>query len=232
MISNKLKNTEYTYTSISETVTKALTDAILKGQLKPGDQLVEMELQKYFKISRSPLREAYRELEKRGLLEIIPRKGTFVKKITKVDILENFPVRAVLEGLAAKISYNRMSEKQIQNLEQIYLKMKKAIEHDKLDIYWKQHRYFHYLFIDACGNQLLIKQLETLRTHMMLYSISYNYFSEDFNKTLNEHKRLLEMFKSSRTDVNRLESYVRSHIEKALPFFIKYIESVNMEERA
>lgn len=89
-------------TVLVENIYEILTDAIVKGVFKGGDQLVEAELRKQFGVSRSPIRESFRILEKKGLVEILPRRGAFVKKITARDIEEHFPVRSILEGLAAR----------------------------------------------------------------------------------------------------------------------------------
>jgi DNA-binding GntR family transcriptional regulator len=86
---------------LAQQVSQVLTDAILDGRLASGEQLVETKLQAEFGISRTPLREAFRELEKRGLVEIFPRRGAFVRQLSRQDIDDNFPVRAALEGLAA-----------------------------------------------------------------------------------------------------------------------------------
>ncbi|MFH1090070.1 MAG: GntR family transcriptional regulator, partial [Pseudomonadota bacterium] len=83
MISAKIKKYTFKPSVIGEQISRVLTEAILEGILKGGDQLVELELQKHFGISRSPLREAFRDLEKKGLVVIVPRKGTFVKQITR-----------------------------------------------------------------------------------------------------------------------------------------------------
>ena len=73
---------DFKHTALVDRVSETLAQAILEGVLKGGDQLVEARLQKRFGVSRSPLREALRDLEKKGLVDIIPRKGTFVKTVT------------------------------------------------------------------------------------------------------------------------------------------------------
>ena len=101
-LTGKIKDLRFRPHVLGQQVSHILTEAILEGVLKGGDQLVEAELQKQFGISRSPLREAFRDLEKKGLVFIIPRKGTYVKQLSRKDIEDNFPVRAMLEGLAAQ----------------------------------------------------------------------------------------------------------------------------------
>ena len=103
-----------------------LADLILDGTLPPNRQLVETELQKQLGISRSPLREAFRELEKKGLVVIVPRKGTHVREMTRKDIAENFPVRAALEGLAAREAYQRMTPANLREMAEVLGRMKEA----------------------------------------------------------------------------------------------------------
>ncbi|MFO7971698.1 MAG: GntR family transcriptional regulator, partial [Desulfobacterales bacterium] len=91
--------------SLVDQISQALRESILTGRIKGGDQLLEDKLKDEFGVSRTPLREAFRILEKEGLIEIMPRKGSFVRGITRQDIEENFPVRAILEGLAARLAY-------------------------------------------------------------------------------------------------------------------------------
>ena len=82
-LSERIKENFFRPTVLVERVSRILTEAIVEGALKGGDQLIEADLKEQFGISRSPLREAFRDLEKKGLVEIKPRKGTFVKKITR-----------------------------------------------------------------------------------------------------------------------------------------------------
>ncbi len=79
-LSEKLKQTGFKQTPIVEQISIILTDSIIEGDLKGEEQLIEAKLQEQFGISKSPLREAFRVLEKNGFVEIIPRRGTFVRK--------------------------------------------------------------------------------------------------------------------------------------------------------
>ncbi len=142
--------------SLVEEVSRVLREAILEGTLRGGEQLVEAKLQEQFGVSRSPIREALRDLEKRGLVEIVPRKGAFVRTISSRDIEENFPVRAVLEGLAAKEALDKLQPQQMRDMEGALEKMRGAVGAKDGKSYWEYHRFFHETFIGACGNQLLM----------------------------------------------------------------------------
>lgn len=199
-----------------------LTRAILEGELKSGSQLLENDLQKHFGISRSPLREAFRELEKKGFVDIIPRKGTFIKKITKKDIQENFPIRAVLEGLAAKIAFVNMTDVALTQMGKSLDKMKAAVEKKNIKSYYTNHRNFHEIFIKLSKNELLQSLLQNLRMQSLWHMFSYKYYQEDMEKSLQYHQRILKFFQDANTDPDGLEDLVKHHINVALQQFLNY----------
>ena len=214
---------------LGEQVCQNLIDAILGGTLKQGDQLVEMELQKHFNISRSPLREAFRALESKGLVEIIPHRGAFVRSITVKDIKEHFAIAAVLEGVAAKTAYSKMTTKDLDRMKNALALMEKSGDKTKKNVYRENHLLFHDTFIIASGNDLLINMINNLRIHRMWYYVSYQYHHEYFEKGLKIHQKILELFECKNTDVNELERVVRFHIEEFVERFLGYIHSLKKE---
>ena len=223
MLSRKIKQHNFKPSVLAEQVAKILTEAILEDVLKGGDKLVETKLQKQFGISRSPLREAFRDLEKKGLVVITPRKGTFVRQITLKDIEENFPVRATLEGLAARIAYQKMGNQELADLERTLKKMETAVSRNDAKAYWKHHLTYHEIFIAATGNEILIDLLKILRMHSLWYRFFYQYYREDLNKSLAAHKKILNLFKGKKTDPLVLAASVQDHIEAALEHFQGYL---------
>lgn len=215
-LAKKLKGQQIKPQVLTDQVSGILTEAILDGTLDPGERLVETDLQKQLGVSRSPLREAFRDLEKKGLVTIIPRKGTFVKEITRKDLEQNFPVRATLEGLAAREAYRRITPEQLQEMASALEGMRAAGREADSEGYRQNHLIFHKVFITASDNTLLIDILKTLRMHRLWYLVSFRYHRRDFDLALAEHQRILDLFSSSRTDPQELESVVRSHIEEAL----------------
>ena len=214
-LANKFRHQEIKPQILTEQVARILTEMILDGTLEPGEQLVETELQKHLGISRSPLREAFRDLERRGLVSYIPRKGTFVKEITRRDIAENFPVRAVLEGLAAREAYALMGQPQLEAMQKALKGMQRAGEAQDYEGYRENHNIFHQTFIDTCDNQLLIGLLQTLRMHRLWYLVSFRYHRQDFQMALDVHRQILDLFSSPDTDPAQLEKVVRNHIDDA-----------------
>lgn len=222
--SERVKHLDFKPAVLVETLERTLTEAIIEGLFQGGDKLVEADLQAQFGISRSPIRETFRVLEKKGLVEIIPRRGTFVKSISKRDIEEHFPVRSVLEALAAREAHKRISGEEIAALKRCLELMKKAAAKKDAMQYFKQHSRFHEIFIQASGNQMLIDMLQNLRMHMLWYRFSYRYYQEDFSVSYKVHEKMLKLFEDPGTDPGKLESLVREHIEVAVGKFVGYLE--------
>jgi DNA-binding GntR family transcriptional regulator len=224
-LTSKLSTIDFRPTGLVEKLSETLTEAILEGVFKEGDQLIEVDLQKQFGISRTPIRESFRVLEKKGLVEVVPRKGTFVKRIFPRDIEEHFPVRSVLEGLAAKQAYQNISAGTLEMMERALARMKIAAENEDTKNYWKQHVLFHEAFIDSCGNQLLINLVKMLRMQIMWYRLAYQYYQEDFKKSYRTHEGILGLFKNKHTDPAKLEAVVRHHIDEAVTKFMGYLDA-------
>ena len=223
-LTKKFQGLDFKATGLADGVSETLSQAILEGVLKGGDQLFEVELQAQFNISRSPLREAFRDLEKKGLVVIVPRKGTFVKTVTRKDIEENFPVRASLEGLSAKMAFKNMTGEDLEALEQALKDMEKSAEAGDAKAFMERHFAFHEIFIKASKNDVLIGILENLRMHGMWYRFCYQYYKEDFQKSLAAHHRILDLLRNRDADPNEIGDMVRRHIEAGMDRFLVYLE--------
>lgn len=224
MASNSIDKLDFSPQMIGQQLAKVLMDAIVANEIHGGEKLVEYQLQKKFGVSRSPIREAIRDLEKIGLVEIIPRKGTVVKKITRKDIREDYAVRAPLEGLAAKEAHANMDESALARLEKMLETMRAAVKKKNITEYWCAHADFHNTFINASGNGLLAAILRVLRIHSLRSRLVYPYHDEDLRASLNTHEALMKRFKSPDTDINELEKFVTQHIIDALPGFLANIK--------
>jgi DNA-binding GntR family transcriptional regulator len=201
---------------LTEQISKVLTEAILDGALAPGTQLLEMELQQQLGVSRSPLREAFRDLEKKGLVVLLPRRGAFVKEISRRDVQENFPVRGNLEGLAARLAYGKLSQQGLAKMREALEGMKRAGRTKDREAYRQNHKDFHDVFIEASDNRLLIDILQNLRMHRLWYFVSYRYQKLDFQMALDVHEKILGLFEQEAADPQKLELLVRQHIDEAL----------------
>ena len=212
--------------SLVDQIAQGLTERILSGALKGGDRLNEEQLKQEFGVSRTPLREAFRVLDKNGLVEVLPRKGVFVKRITAQDIRDNFPVRAQLEGLAAALAHSHLTREELEQMEAAFRIMQHSAGENDFQKFAAHHRILHEIFINASGNQVLIALLSRLRMHTLWHRYTFRYYQHDFKKSLDVHRRIIDCFHDRQTSRQALEALVRDHIETAMDPFLKAMQAL------
>ncbi len=232
VLGDKIKTMDFQADVLSSQVSKILSEAILEGVLESGQKLVEMEIQEMFGISRSPLREAIRDLEKKGLVTIVPRRGAFVRRVTVKDIEDIFPVRANLEALAAKLAHNNISQEDLDEMKDILAKMRADVKSNDTKSYWRHHSTFHEIFINASDNHVLIETLSRLRLHSLWYRFSYKYYEENLEKQYLIHEKIYKLFANRKANVKKLEKLVHEHIEVAFEKFVGYLTKKKEDEKS
>ena len=108
--------------------------------------------------------------------------------------------------------------------------MEAAVEENDTKKYWKYHLKFHQGFIDACGNDVLINILKTLRMHSMYYRFAYQYYQEGLSRFLDTHNKINELFQDPNSDPLEIAKIVQNHIEVAYERFLVYLENQGEEE--
>lgn len=212
-------------TSLVSQITDHLTNAIIEGQFEGGQRLVENELQQRFGISRGPIRESFRLLEKDGLVVNIPRKGTYVRNVTKKDVEENFPIRAYLEGYAARLAVSHLDPSDVDGMKIAFSRMKEELKRKRFKLYIKHHAVFHEIFIYGSKNDMLIAILETLRRQAVWFRLSYlatAYVREFIEYVTEIHREILDCFVEG--DADKAEFLVKEHILVASERFLKFCE--------
>ena len=212
---------------LSEQVTTLLQKAIFDGSIKEGEQLIEAELQNSLSVSRSPLREAFRELERRGFVEIIPRRGTFVKGISEKDMTDNTEVRLKLEIPAATSAYRRARDTVFDKMSKIFTQMEKAVKTQDIETLTAVHMDFHNSYIHESGNEVLKNFLEILyfRTSWH-HSHFYNCRPEYFEGYLLDHEIIMKTFGEPEIRNKELERVIREHINKGFKDYLSLFETI------
>jgi len=205
-----------------------LTQAAIEGRVKEGTRLSENELQRILGVSRSPIREAFRVLEKKGLVTIIPRRGTFVQRMDEKRIEENFTIRAWLESLAARLATERLNQKDLENIGSSYSRMIQAVKKRNFRNYLRSHAEFHNTFVNASKNDTLIKIVENLRIRVIWHRFMVNYVRENSEYGLQVHGEILDLFRKK--SALQVEALVKEHILVALNWFLEFLESKGEEE--
>lgn len=206
-----LKVTMNEYLPLRDVVFNTLRQAILKGELEPGERLMEIQLAERLGVSRTPIREAIRKLELEGLVLMIPRKGAEVAKISARSLRDVLEVRRALEELAIELACQRMSEEEVGNLQKAQEDFKKAIaEGDAMKIA-ETDEHFHDVIYEGTQNAKLIQMLNNLREQMYRYRLEY-IKDEDKRKILIlEHERILKAVRERK--VADAKEAMREHID-------------------
>ncbi len=193
--------------TLREKILETIRDAILKGSLKPGERVSEPELAERFGISRTPIREAFRQLESEGYLQVIPRKGAVVASLSERDIEEFYAIKIILEGFAARMAAEKLSMKDIEKLESINQRLEQIAKDGDVKNFFRVHNEFHEVFIKAAGNERLyemINQLVMKFKRLRLASLSQPGRMEI---SVEEHRNMIQAFKDH--DGDKADSLVR-----------------------
>lgn len=148
--------------TLRERIVDGLREAIVKGELTPGTRLQEIEVAERYETSRTPVREAFRQLESEGFLQIKARRGAVVTPITSQDVKEFYELKEVLEGYAAKLASSYLTERDIDRMEQLNDKLLDCYRRGDVAGMIPVHNEFHEIFVQACGNEKLVSLLEGL----------------------------------------------------------------------
>ena len=178
------------YLPLRDVVFNTLRRAILKGELEPGERLMEIALANKLGVSRTPIREAIRKLELEGLVVMIPRKGAEVAEITEKNLRDVLEVRCALEELAVQLACDRMDEEGVRELRAAAETFESILNSD--DITQMADVAFHDIIYAATDNRRLIQLLNNLREQMYRYRIEYLKKKECYPQLLNEHQTIID----------------------------------------
>ena len=181
------------YLPLRDVVFNTLRRAILRGELKPGERLMEIQLANKLGVSRTPIREAIRKLELEGLVLMIPRKGAEVAEITEKNMLDVLEVRKALEELAAGLACERITQEQIEEMKVAAKEFEAILKTGDVTKIAEADVKFHDVMYLATDNQRLITLLNNLREQMYRLRVEYLKQKECYPQLLDEHQRLIEM---------------------------------------
>jgi DNA-binding GntR family transcriptional regulator len=151
---------------IKHAIAQALREAIVDGEFRPGEKLSEARLAERFGVSRTPVREALKELEVEDLVTVRRRSGTFVKQLTRREVMELYEVREAIEGMAARLCAERASAATLKRIDRVMARLAKSVDRDDGDAFLKLDSDLHELIFIGADNQRLTEQYRILVQHM------------------------------------------------------------------
>lgn len=169
---------------------------ILSGELENNSKLTEQALCKKYNVSRTPVREAFRQLESDGLVENVPNRGAFVRGLSRTDISDLFDLRCIFEMKAVEWAIMRMKPDELDELKENIDFMEFYTLRGDVDKVLHYNSQFHNMIYKGTQNRMLYQTLATYQTYLKLSAPSKT-FSDDYLATiLSEHKAIFEAFEN------------------------------------
>lgn len=210
--------------SLRSKIYHKLKNDILNGEYKPGESLIEMKVAKDLGVSRTPVREAIRQLELEGLVSSIPNKGVVIEGITERDVNDIYAIRKLIEGLAARWAAEKITNDEIEQLKDILDLMEFFTLKDEPDKVSELDTKFHDTIFKACNSRPLKSVLTHLHHFIQKARLVSIKASGRADKALDEHREIFEALKNR--DADAAEQAIIRHIEGArknlYPFLKKH----------
>ena len=201
------------YKPLRELVFEVLREAIISGQLAPGERLMEIQLAEELGVSRTPVREAIRKLELEELVLMVPRKGAYVASLSMKDVVEVFEIRGALEGLAAALAAERITEEELESLQRQLVKSAEMIGNADLQGMVEADTGFHQILYQASRNERLAQIINNLREQIQRFRQTSLSYPGRMKIALEEHREIVDAV--SARDPEMARKLAQDHIENA-----------------
>ena len=211
---------EYQEQSLGGQIFNRIRDDILSGNYAPGEELKEATLGKQLGVSRTPVREALRQLELEGLVTIIPNRGAFVEGISKDDIQDIYEIRSLLEGLFAKKAVTGITYKELEELEENLYLTEFHIQKEHFEQILELDNRFHEILYEASKSKMLKHVLSDFHHYVervRKVSLSGTKRAKESNE---EHKRIVEALKAH--DAEKAQQLANQHIMNTIHSYDRY----------
>ncbi len=201
------------YQPLRELVLEAIRTAIINGTLQPRERLMEIQMAEELGVSRTPVREALRKLELEGFIVMVPHKGAYVADLSLKDIADVFEIRIALEGLAASLAAERITDEELEDMERLIVGKQEAITSGDIDKLVEVDTNFHEMLYRASRNARLAAIISNLREQIHWFRLASLSFPGRNKESLQEHKQLVEAIQGRDTKLAR--QLAQEHIENA-----------------
>lgn len=197
--------------TLRERIVAFVKDSIINGRLKPGERVPEHDIAENFGISRTPIREAFRQLESEGFITVIPRKGAVVSPITAKDVSEFYAIKSLLEGYAAGLACTKFTKKELKKLTQINQQMQRCAAKNDVQGFYRLDNQFHEVFLSSCGNDKLCVLAHQIAQQFERFRIMALSMPGRMKTSIKQHEDIIKAFTERKADV--VEKLVRANAE-------------------
>ena len=208
---------------LRDVVFNTLRQAILTGELKPGERLMEIHLADKLGVSRTPIREAIRKLELEGLVTMIPRKGAEVAQITEKSMNDVLEVRRSMDALCVELACERITDEETEQLRQACVAFETAVKTRDVKKIAQADVELHDIIVKATGNQRLVQLINNLSEQMYRYRFEYIKDVSQHQRLIEEHRVIYESI--LKKDRETASQAARVHIDNQKKAIIAQIRS-------
>jgi len=180
--------------TLRERIVSTIRNAVINGQLKPGARIAETEFAERFRISRTPIREAFRQLETEGFITVQPRKGAIVASFSEQDVSNFYDLKMILEGYAARLATMTLTEEEINRMEALSKMMETASAKKDLRKTLELQNEFHDTFLRAAGNDRLHQIVQMMASQFQRYRLMLASPGK-VEGSIEQHKEIVEAFR-------------------------------------
>jgi DNA-binding GntR family transcriptional regulator len=209
--------------TLQERVTAAIREAILKRTFLPGERLVQEELAETLGVSRMPVREALRQLEAEGLVQLTPHKGAIVAPVSIDDIREIYELRALMEGYAVEKSLPNLSEQDKEELAQLVQEMDRAAKAADVKTFGELNEQFHQLLRQGCDGKRIHQYIQNLWNGYPPYVPTI--LPGQVEQSQKEHREMLNAIRTG--DASALRMAMERHIRRTGDSLISFLSKEN-----
>lgn len=196
-----------------------LREDILNGKYKENDELREVAIGEELGVSRTPVREAFRQLELEGLIQIVPNKGAYVTGITRKDVKDIYMIRSLLEGLCARWATENITDEQMAEMEENIFLSKFHAEKGHYDQLAELDNRFHEILYEACNSKMLEHPLRDFHQYVLRVRKKTLSNVNRGRKSNEEHEQIMEAIKAK--DGDRAEALANAHMINAYNNMVK-----------
>ena len=210
---------------LRDRIVASIRDSIIAGKIKPGERLLEPDVAKMLGVSRTPLREAFLQLEAEDFVRVTPRRGAVVSELSVKDAEEIYVVKSALESLAARLASTLMTDEIVDKLVSVNDQMEKKAKAKEPDYraLLDLNSMFHRIIVETTKNEKLMQIVNHLRNQTLRYNFIYLSVLSHLEESIKEHRQIIDAL--CRRDGAAVEILMKNHGENAQRSLCDYISN-------
>lgn len=215
---------------LRDRIVASIRDSIIAGKIKPGERLLEPDVAKMLGVSRTPLREAFLQLEAEDFVRVTPRRGAVVSELSVKDAEEIYVVKSALESLAARLASALMTDEIVDKLVSVNDQMEKKAKAKEPDYraLLDLNSMFHRIIVETTKNEKLMQIVNHLRNQTLRYNFIYLSVLSHLEESIEEHRQIIDAL--CRRDGAAVEILMKNHGENAQRSLCDYISNQLKEQ--